>query len=470
MSGQADLGSSTRRPEASLVAELERNLSRVERAAAAVSIAILLLVVGYSIGVTPAGASVLVPAMIIGAVALASALLGGLAGFLFGIPRLLARDAPAGNPSDPQPSGEAVANRAGRADGARLTKPLQANSNLEEISDWITKILVGLGLVNAGKVTDAVREGASHVASQGLASGAGADMVVLSIGLASFLLGFLFFYLQTRTRITLMLFATEGMQEKSALPLLLVEAANKAWITSGDGATVATAMSARIGWVKSAVEPVPADREILRVGFDDLRRPEEFAAWGAAQARAGNLEAAETSLRRANALAPSDPRILRRIAEIRALRGDRRGAVETLGEAREKAPNNWRIKRQELLLALYLPVPEGFRRAEPLADALAGHSEAGKDPMVHVWRACAYGQKHRWLREGAADEASLRQAREAALASVERAVELSPEPTSTPRKLLRRLLDPKAEQGDPTENDLEDFKDDDAFRAIVRGR
>lgn len=333
-----------------------------------------------------------------------------------------------------------------------------------------SKILVGLGLVNAGKVADTVREGGSHVAAQGLGGAAGAEMVVLSLGLSSFFLGFLFLYLQTRTRITLMLFATEGVQGEAALPPRAVEAANEARITAeADGEALTTAMAARIGSARGPAAPVAADRDVLRSRFDGLRTAEEFAAWGAAQARAGNLEAAETALRRANALSPDDVRIMRRLAELRALRGDFRGAVELLGEARGKAPGNWRIRRQELLLSLYLPQPEGFRRAQPLADALADHPEAGTDPMVHVWRACAYGQKHRWLRETNAGEAALREARGAALASTGRAIELAPDPASVPRILLRRLLDPRAAQGDPSENDLEDFKDDGAFRELILG-
>jgi hypothetical protein len=61
----------------------------------------------------------------VGAVAVAIAtgawIAGGLLGFLFGVPRVLKEGGPTGT--------------------------LGSNTNLEQISDWLTKILVGLGLV-----------------------------------------------------------------------------------------------------------------------------------------------------------------------------------------------------------------------------------------------------------------------------------------------------------------------------------
>ena len=57
---------------------------------------------------------------------------GGFLGFLFAIPKSTGRDS------------------AGADSG---TTNYQANSNLVEISDWLTKILVGLGLVELGRLT-----------------------------------------------------------------------------------------------------------------------------------------------------------------------------------------------------------------------------------------------------------------------------------------------------------------------------
>jgi len=104
-------------------------------------------------------------------------LAGGLLGFLFGIPRSLAEQSRA-KPDD-------------------ASAAYRANTNLEQISDWLTKILVGVGLVQftafATKFGDLVNflGPALGGGAEGQAF-AGAILVLFSIG------GFLSFYLFTR--------------------------------------------------------------------------------------------------------------------------------------------------------------------------------------------------------------------------------------------------------------------------------
>ncbi|MET3413800.1 tetratricopeptide repeat protein [Methylobacterium sp. 1030] len=447
--------------------DLERSLSRVDRAASVMALALVGVIAGYVVEATPANGSPLAGASVLFGIGLAGALLGGLAGFLFGIPRLLTRDGQLASLARREPAevtGPAVVSPS--SPPAAGFRPLQGNSNLEEISDWVTKILVGLGLVHAGQVTDTAKGAATYVAKKGLAGYPGAELVVLPVGLSAFLPGFLFFYLQARTRITLTLFMTEGIQ-RAGLPAETVAAANEASIFT-EARAIDAAARARIGTPLGAAVSVEADAVMRRYGFDDLVSAEEFAAWGAAQARARNLEAAETALRRANALAPDDVRILRRLAEVRMLRGDLRGALETLAEARIKAPDDPRIQRQELLLSLYPPPPDGFTRARALADALATDPRTDQDPMVHLWRACAYGQAHHWLSERSPDTDEMRTARDIALLSVPRVVELAPDPEGPVRTLLRNLLDPDGPGASPAENDLHDFVPDPEFQAAIR--
>lgn len=73
---------------------------------------------------------------------LAAALAGGVLGFLFGIPRALTADGgPAGGGSPP------------------ATGRYAANTNLEQVSDWLTKLLLGATLVQLG----AIRNGAARL-------------------------------------------------------------------------------------------------------------------------------------------------------------------------------------------------------------------------------------------------------------------------------------------------------------------
>ena len=70
--------------------------------------------------------SVTAAALLVAAGAFAA---GGMLGFLFAVPRVIAP-----------------------ASSATAEPVLRSSTNLEEISDWLTKILVGLGLVELGKI------------------------------------------------------------------------------------------------------------------------------------------------------------------------------------------------------------------------------------------------------------------------------------------------------------------------------
>jgi len=107
-------------------------------------------------------------------VAVSSTLAGGLVGVLFGIPRSV--------------------------EGSQNQKPTDGyvgNTNLEQVSDWLTKILVGVGLVQLGHAPDALK----HLANS-MKSGFGASSSSASFGLALSLTfaigGFLYFYLWSR--------------------------------------------------------------------------------------------------------------------------------------------------------------------------------------------------------------------------------------------------------------------------------
>jgi hypothetical protein len=116
----------------------------------------------------------------VGAAAAAGAFISGvLLGFLFGLPRTLERPTAKGF--------------------------LATNSNLDQISDWLTKILVGLGLVQLGKVSSGVGKLASSLApglggavSAGAEGAPGAKAFATALLIFSAVDGFLFGYLWSR--------------------------------------------------------------------------------------------------------------------------------------------------------------------------------------------------------------------------------------------------------------------------------
>lgn len=119
--------------------------------------------------------------------AAASAAAGALAGFLFGIPRVLQTDQPVA------PAGEQQASDPSSDQDGNGTARYQVNTNLEQISDWLTKIIVGIGLVELRNVPGAVQDLAEYFAKsvpgQGLEAMGGA--IVVYFGVLGFLLGYL---------------------------------------------------------------------------------------------------------------------------------------------------------------------------------------------------------------------------------------------------------------------------------------
>jgi hypothetical protein len=126
-----------------------------------------------------------------GTVVAATLLLGGALGFLFGIPRALH-------------GGDAVS-----SDGQHAEVPQYGgNANLEQISDWLTKILVGAGLTQLLRVPDAARAVVDWLAPQ-LGDVPGSPMLALGLTAYGLVAGFLLGYLWTRLEYYPMLTSAE---------------------------------------------------------------------------------------------------------------------------------------------------------------------------------------------------------------------------------------------------------------------
>jgi hypothetical protein len=125
------------------------------------------------------------------AVSGAATVSGALLGFVFGIPRALQSGAaaPAAQPT---------------AQGAAANPPADprygANTSLEQISDWLTKILVGVGLTQLTQVPGALQSYAAYVA-QALPGLAGAAVFAAAATLYFATCGFLASYLWTRLKL-----------------------------------------------------------------------------------------------------------------------------------------------------------------------------------------------------------------------------------------------------------------------------
>jgi hypothetical protein len=151
---------------------------------AAALIGFPLVMVGIYCAELPAGGL-----MAFGAAAIVSAasyLSGALIGFLFGIPRALSSDAGI---------------RSREQDNRLIT-----NTNLEQVSDWLTKIIVGVTLVQLGNVTRRFGELATSVSSIFGSPSTQNRIVAGAIILYSAVFGFFACYIAARSIITLILY------------------------------------------------------------------------------------------------------------------------------------------------------------------------------------------------------------------------------------------------------------------------
>lgn len=139
--------------------------------------------------------------------AVASFSVGALVGFIFGIPRTIGaakRFGEAESAKEKEEREKREEKTEASTEGvtperaAAIAAQYAPNTNLEEVSDWLTKILVGVGLVQIHQVSGAVED-----LADGLASGLGAQgfPVAVTLLIAFTITGFASAYLYTRLRL-----------------------------------------------------------------------------------------------------------------------------------------------------------------------------------------------------------------------------------------------------------------------------
>ncbi len=122
---------------------------------------------------------------------------GSLIGFLFGIPRVLQREAGFEAPQSSAGSGTGLSSGR-KAEG--LGYQLVINTHLDDISDWLTKIAVGVGLVELEKMPRLIYRLGSVIAAgmSGTADSSSVVAFVMALLLYFTTAGFMSGYLTTR--------------------------------------------------------------------------------------------------------------------------------------------------------------------------------------------------------------------------------------------------------------------------------
>jgi hypothetical protein len=122
----------------------------------------------------------------------AAMLVGGLLGFLFGVPHTREGEqvpTPTKSPEDQGRQSESV------VDSALMS--YRPNTSLEQISDWLTKILVGVGLVQIKSIPGKLKDLAAYI-GQDLDGTTRTNAFVLTILIYFSLTGFIFGFLWAR--------------------------------------------------------------------------------------------------------------------------------------------------------------------------------------------------------------------------------------------------------------------------------
>lgn len=77
----------------------------------------------------------------------------------------------------------------------------RVNTNLEDVSDWLTKIILGLGLVNIDKIIQFINA-VGNAAAKAIGPAQGVKLMVISSMIYGFVAAFIIVYIWTRTILT----------------------------------------------------------------------------------------------------------------------------------------------------------------------------------------------------------------------------------------------------------------------------
>jgi hypothetical protein len=312
------------------------------------------------------------------------------------------------------------------------------NTNLTDISDWLTKTIVGVGLTQLYQAPHFLWSSARKINEAGFQWEGHGQLLVLALFVYFSFGGFWLGYIATRTVLTELLNQIDGPDREATQAAVSLHELN-------------------IGY-SGGIDPAPpgslvaqSDAGLLNMTRDSLTSALQLAAWGAAQARAGQLAKAKEALETAHAMAPDDPVYRQLLAKVRAALGDRRGS-QALG------PDPW----LEVFNALYEGAPHGFTTAIQKGEALAlkEQESAPRSASLHLWLASAYGQKYEFEKKRNAPPETLQPIKERVLTECRTAIAIDPAVLPT----LQRMWDPPP--GD-TDDDLVVFKDDPEFKALL---
>lgn len=375
---------------------------------------------------------------------------GGLVGFFFGIPR-----AGRGSTEGDDPSAAAA---------PRSEINYAPNTNLEQVSDWITKIIVGVGLIQLTHVQGALLS-AGKLFGPSVAGGRLSDSAAQSLVKAMFvyfpIVGFFQGYLATRLFLS-------GEFKRRDTELIGTEARMVL-------AETAPAIPKIRDQTQSALNKAsPTARRyaqrVSKLRLEELTDPEDIATWSRAQIALNRPEFAAKGYHQLVDLLPRDAQAHAEYAA--ALENSGADFSQVVAElllalkylnAQTDSLTKTSIYENLIGSLLYIDPPEGFEQAISYADKFKRTREARESDTFWFSLASAFGQQYRWVRDADAHDERLQKIRDKALDAVRRSLALNPD-----NKRLFRALAFSDEPGfDEDENDLQVFEHDNDFVQLL---
>jgi hypothetical protein len=437
-------------------------------------------------------------AAVVTIIGLASAMVGALLGFLFGVPRRIS-DAP--NQPAPPPAGATGSGSAGAATTAAAAPPSaaavaaargwQSSTNLTQISDWLTKIIVGVGLVESHSIYAGMLSASETISTRMFAGAVGSSLVIPAVIIGSAIIGFLYAYLLTQLFLAELMVATDSeignfrqltqepdMQEtigvlatmsaaSSPIAPPISESMRQLAADTGDAVAMANLGPKTVGIEQPTEAQLAAANALNGVTLESLSNPHDILAWARSRAIQNKYEAAAQAYRKL--VTPgAAPELLAEAARVLM-------AAKSTDEARglvARAAADWghvapevgaRILRDAAFLYLDEASPRGAKAAlELLTDDALKYDPYG---VLHVQRACANGQRYVLEKLSDQDKVGLKQQ---IMDDIETALRTNPKNVDW----VRYLSDPNgagktAGGAMGRDNCLEAFGDDGVFRALL---
>ncbi len=359
---------------------------------------------------------------------------GFVLGFLFAIPKLVQTETEKGPNREP-----------------KLKGGLTVNTNLEQISDWLTKIIVGVTLVELKPIANQLY----YLACQ-IGGGAEAHQTSTGFALISFLtpFGFLFGYLETRIVFSSMLAeADRRMLDTTSLdeePL----------------PSVIEGPPRLVGEAKRVAD------QIRSMDVQEAARQEiSLSTLAHAQLGSDDPQNALKTLESAVKRSPYDAKLQQMRGIALRLVGRKDEAVQAFKNARALVTPSTdpaliaSIYNSLAFSLLYLPPPNGFIECIHICNEYLKQDPRGAGGAILVNLACAHGQAAADAREkGAAENEKYFTAE--ALKCVKQAVEIDPK--WLPR--LSSLFRPSPQQKAEGDDDLAIFQNDSKFEELLGSR